>query len=132
MKDLIDKFIAAERDISEEKGGFSLFALFLREDGINTWDLVVSAPWFGKNELATLKYISEKLRSHLRKHDFLNLSRIVLLDPDDDRVKDLQNRFQIEHDKVEVRNAEFFDMQMSRAYIITASPNAAGVHQSVR
>ncbi len=132
MKDLIDRFIAVEKDIADEKGGFSLFALFLREEGINTWDLVVSAPWFGKDELATLKYISEKLRSHLRKQDYLNLSRIVLLDPDDERVRGLQNQFQTEHDKVEVRNAEFFDMQMSRAYIITASSNGVTAHGRVR
>lgn len=35
MKQLIEKFIFLERQISTEKGEFSLFALFLQEDTQN-------------------------------------------------------------------------------------------------
>jgi hypothetical protein len=52
MKEFIDKYIELERSISYEKGDFSLFALFLREDAADIWDLVVAAPWI---ELVSVK-----------------------------------------------------------------------------
>jgi hypothetical protein len=120
MPNLIDKFKAAERDISSEKGPFALFALFQREDGlIDKWDVVVSAPWFGDSKPAILNYIVDKLESHLDHDDWLAVSRIITLDPNDDRIRRLQEEFsdgQLHH----VWNRRFFDMQMREAYILTA------------
>jgi len=48
MKQILDKFVSLERDIASEKGEFSLFALFLREDAEDNWDLLASAPWLEK------------------------------------------------------------------------------------
>jgi hypothetical protein len=44
MKELLGKFVELEQRLSQERGEFSLFALFLREDASDKWDLVVSAP----------------------------------------------------------------------------------------
>ena len=40
MKQTIEKLASLERDIASEKGESSLFALFLREDANDTWDLL--------------------------------------------------------------------------------------------
>lgn len=32
MKEIIEKFVTIEKELSDEKGDFNLFALFLRED----------------------------------------------------------------------------------------------------
>ena len=45
MKKFIEKIVSLEQTISTEKGDFVFFALFLREDAQDKWDLVVSAPW---------------------------------------------------------------------------------------
>ena len=50
MNQLVEKLASLERDISSEKGDFSLFALFLREDAYDRWDLLVSSPWIEINE----------------------------------------------------------------------------------
>ena len=45
-KQLVKKFVSLERDVSAEKGGFSLFGLFHREEAsFDKWDLVIAAPW---------------------------------------------------------------------------------------
>jgi hypothetical protein len=44
MRKILDKLTKLEISISNEKGPFDLFALVLREDGFDKWDLVASAP----------------------------------------------------------------------------------------
>src|SRR3989337_3385070 len=83
MKKFIEKIAALEQSISTEKGDFVLFALFLREDAQDKWDLVVSAPWIEVNKKEALSYLTNELRSHLRSQEMLTLSRIVLVDNDD-------------------------------------------------
>jgi hypothetical protein len=69
-----------EHDIASEKGEFSLFALFLREDADDTWDLLASAPWLEANNRESLDYLVNQLRSRLDTQELLSLSRIVLLE----------------------------------------------------
>lgn len=45
MNSLVEDLLKIEKSLSAEKGAFSLFALFLREDAAGKWDLVISAPW---------------------------------------------------------------------------------------
>src|SRR2546425_8819756 len=90
MNELLDKFIAIEKQIAEERGGLSLFALFLREDAENKWDVVVSAPWFGEDQKTVFEYIVEKIRSRLDPSELLTLSRIILIEPEDESLKAVQ------------------------------------------
>ena len=41
----IEKFRKFMEEAASERGAFTAFALFLREDAPGVWDLVVSAPW---------------------------------------------------------------------------------------
>jgi hypothetical protein len=45
VKELVQKFIEIEHNISGKYGTFNLFALFLREDSPDKWDLVIASPW---------------------------------------------------------------------------------------
>lgn len=67
MKGMIDKFKEIESSLSEEKGEFNLFALFLREDSANKWDLLVSADWIEDNKSDSLQLIAQKVQEHLEK-----------------------------------------------------------------
>ena len=62
MKQIIEKLASLERDIASEKGEFSLFALFLREDAEDKWDLLASAPWLEPNNRESLEYLVNRLR----------------------------------------------------------------------
>ncbi len=121
MNELLDKFIAIEKQIAEERGGLSLFALFLREDAENKWDVVVSAPWFGEDQKTVFEYIVEKIRSRLDPSELLTLSRIILIEPEDESLKAVQRAIHVEHGRIEILDSNFFGLQIKHAYIITSN-----------
>ncbi len=66
MKEIAEKLVQVEQKITQEKGSFNLFALFLREDAPDVWDLVVAAPWISKNKEKSINYIAEIINKSLR------------------------------------------------------------------
>lgn len=120
MKQMIDKLAALEHDIASEKGEFSLFALFLREDVENKWDLLASAPWLETNEKAGLEYLVNQIRSRLDTQELLSLSRIVLLENDNPVLEAVRRAIRVRHGRVEVEDSEFFGVSIKHAYLITS------------
>ena len=130
MKALVDKLVVVERDISSEKGGFSLFALFLREDSPNKWDVVASAPWFKAHDPQALDYIAKELQSNLQTDELVSISRIVLVDDDNPGLQAIQRMVRIEHGNFELIDSIVFGMHIKHAYVITSkrepTPLSAG------
>ena len=92
MKQLVDnKFKSIAKEVAEERGEPSLFALFLREDAENKWDLVVAAPWLNTDKIEDINYIADKLKHHLDVSELLFISRIILLDIYDPIVQSINN-----------------------------------------
>ena len=120
MKELVEKLRSLEVQIAKQKGEFSLFALFLREEAPDKWDLVVSASWFWREQKKTLNYLAEKLRSHLTRDELLILSRIVLIDATDPGLEAIHGTVDVEHGATEVMNCNFFGLEIRHAYIITS------------
>ena len=120
MKELVSKFVSLEQEIAQEKGNFAFFALFLREDVPDRWDLVVSAPWFSTDTKETLDYLVGKIKPRLKESELLMLSRIVLVSPSDLSLRAIHKAVQIEHGAVEVSNSNFFGLVIKQAYIITS------------
>lgn len=125
VTELTDRFGRLESRISTEKGGFSLFALFQREDVPDRWDLIVAAPWVMSDRDGALDYFIEKIKSVLGAQELINLSRIVFADPDDASVADLNRAIRVEHGGVEVRDSTFFGLPVKHALIITSKEPAA-------
>lgn len=119
MTSMVEKFIKAEREMSSEKGSFLLFALFLREEAPNVWDVVVAAPWVAKDELGSLRYIWKKLQRVLHPKEVMKLSRIVPIDVDNPGLASLRRAVSVEHGSVEIKDSELFGHQIKRAYVIT-------------
>lgn len=120
MKQLIEKLVFLERQISAEKGEFSLFAFFLREDAQNKWDLVVSAPWIKADKKETLDYFAKLLRSSLDIQELLSLSRIVLIDINNPGLEAIHKAVRVEHGTVEIKDSNFFGLDIKHVYIITS------------
>ncbi len=120
VTDLTQKFADFESRISGEKGDFALFALFMREDSPDRWDLMVSAPWTGDDKQSAVNYFVGQIKSSLGDQGLTSLSRIVVIDPQDAAVQALNRAIQIEHGRVEVRDSEFFGLAVKHAYIITS------------
>lgn len=121
MKQTIEKLASLERDIASEKGEFSLFALFLREDADDTWDLLVSAPWLEVNNRESLDYLVNQLRSRLDTQELLSLSRIVLLEKGNPVLEAIHKEIKVRHGMAEVMDNTSFGVPIKHAYIITSA-----------
>ena len=75
---------------------------------------------FGTDKQKTLDYFISEISSSLGAQDLTNLSRIVLIDPDDVAVQNLNRTIRVEHGGVEVRDSSFFGLPIKHAFIITS------------
>jgi hypothetical protein len=119
-RELSDKFRELESGVADEKGDFVLFALFMREDAPDRWDLIIAAPWVGSDKRDAVDYFVNQIKSRLGEQTLTRLSRIVVVDPQDAAVQDLNRVVQIEHGGVEVRDGTFFGLPVKHAFIITS------------
>jgi len=120
MKAIVDKLIIQEKEMANEKGQFHLFALFLREDAPDKWDLLVAASWINKDKVAALKYVASKVQTCLKRDELVKLSRIVIIDDDNPALGAIQRTVHIEHGVVEIKNSSFFGLNIRHAYLITS------------
>ena len=120
MKEFAEKLATVERQIAAEKGAFLLFALFLREDALDLWDLLVAAPWIEANKAEALRYLVSKLNTVATQDELARLSRIVIIEKDQPGLSAIQSAFHIENGLVDVQASNFFGLQIKRAYIITS------------
>lgn len=120
MKELINKYRYLERLISREKGDFILFALFLREDAVDKWDLAVAAPWIDANRKDALSYIANQVQARFKPEELASLSRIVLINQTNPALRTINRTVTIKHGTAEVQNPDFFGFQIKHAYIVTS------------
>ena len=118
--ELPTEFAKLESDISVAKGDFALFALFLREDLSDRWDLMVSAPWASEDKKGALKYLITRIKADLGSAGLTQLSRIVFIDPNDVAVRNLNRAIHVEHGAVELRDRNLFGLAIKHAFIITS------------
>jgi hypothetical protein len=132
MRELLDRFIQLERTLAQERGEFGLFALFLREDagaGSGTsgyfgysakWDLIVAAPWIEGDRKEALSYITRSIQRVFTPQELSQLSRIVLVDLANPEVATINRAVTVQHGQDEIRDSNFFGLQIKHAYIITS------------
>lgn len=120
MRDYAEKFKAIESEISEQKGPFNLFALFLREGSPSAWDLLINAPWADDDKSEALKLIAKRVTDQLGSSGMTYLSRIVLIEPDNPGFEAITKAFSAEHSWIEVKESNFFGLQIEHAYIVTS------------
>lgn len=121
IETIAEKLCKVERELSDEKGDFSLFAIFDREDGIGRFDVVVAAPWIGDEEKAAIIAIADKITARLTKQEVVMLSRVVVLSPDDDFVRTINARFEAKHKMLRTFNINVNDVPIRDGFIITSS-----------
>ena len=120
MKEIAEKLKSYEEIMAKEKGPFDLFALFLREDAPGKWDLVVASDWIEKNKEKSFKYIAGIVQKALSKEELLKLSRIVLIDKTNPALEAMHRAMHVEHGIAEIRDSNFFGLQIKHAYLITS------------
>jgi hypothetical protein len=118
--EVTQKFTEFESSIAAEEGAFALFALFMREEVPDRWDLIVSAPWVGNDNQSAVEYFVTQIKTRLGAQALTSLSRIIVIDPENAAVQDLNRTIQTEHSGIEVRDRYFFGLPVKHAYIITS------------
>ncbi len=124
MKEILDKLISIEKEVTKERGALDLLALFLRENSPNKWDILVSAGWVSKDYIGSRKYLSHKIQSQFTGSELVKTSRLVIIDSDNPGLAEVL-AINTDNDIVEVRNREFFDLDIRHAYLITTARKAA-------
>ncbi len=124
MNEIVEKLVQVEREMASERGRFLVFALFLREDAPDLWDVIVAAPWVTADKSGSLQYISSKLSSVLAPDELTKLSRIVLVEPDSPALSALQKAVHIDHGTAEIRDSSFSGLPIKHAYLITSRREA--------
>jgi hypothetical protein len=123
VKELVQKFIEIEHNISGKYGTFNLFALFLREDSPDKWDLVIASPWISKDKQSALKCVAEYVRGALDTNELLMLSRIVILDDKNKALDAINKAISTTHGAIEIRDSDIFGLRIKHAYLITSLKN---------
>jgi hypothetical protein len=119
MKEIAQRLGEVERSLAAKKGKFDLFALFLRHDAPDVWDLVVAAKWIDVDRPAALKEITKHVQTALRA-DITKLSRVSIVDRDSAAARAVASAVDVEHGLAEVRNGNFFGLNIDHAYFITS------------
>jgi hypothetical protein len=120
MKEQVYKFQKVEKSLSESKGQFELFALFLREDSPDKWDLLISSEWARANKKASINTIIKEIRKELTKQELLMLSRIIIIDKDNAALKAMHQGMRVEHGLAEISDSNFSGLAIKHAYLITS------------
>ena len=123
MKKLISKLQDIELELSKEFGELRLFALFLRNDSPNRWDLLVSAEWTDDDRYSGLSIVSKKLQKHLIANEIILISGIVMVLPDYPILDVALDACEVKHGFVDVPPYLFSEYDIERAFFITAQRN---------
>jgi hypothetical protein len=120
MRNLAEKLRGLEQALSEEKGPFNLFALFLREDAPDVWDLVVAADWIEADRPKALAEISKRVRSYLRSEEITKIARVVIVEKTNPALKAIVSAVAVDHGVAEIANSNFFGLEIKHAFVVTA------------
>jgi len=127
MKEIIEKLKSEITALEKEKGPLLIFAIFLREDPLEKWDIIISATWLNSEEMSAYKLISSRLRDALNDSELLQFSRIVILDPEDPVVSFLLDLQTIKNGGYQELSGEVlsdkFKFTIKRAYLLRSQKN---------
>jgi len=113
------KFQLLGDTISEAHSDLALFAILRRPEAFGAWDVIVGIPWTPKKMKGLIGYVSDLLFDRLSKAEMMTMSRIVLLQPDEETVDRLVTRATPWKNGIERLDRDFLidDMLILEGYI---------------
>jgi len=121
MNELIQKMVKIEKYFVRQKGDFQLFALFLRDGSPGKWDVLVSAGWIDADKQQALKIITEQLTTKLNKDELMSLSRVVVINKDNETIPAINQLISVKHQVTEIYDKNFFGLDIKQAFLISSS-----------
>jgi hypothetical protein len=124
MSDIIAALEEIERELSQQKGPFTLFAAFERQDIPSRWDVLVAAPWIERDNEQALRLLAAEIKKRLPPAEMVRVSRIVILSPDDASVRAITSARSVEHSRTPFNEASDLGLPAERGFLITSRPAA--------
>lgn len=128
MKETIDRLKNAVVALEKKYSSFVICALFLREEPLEKWDIIISAPWLNPEKMDSYQIISAMLQQYLNESEFVQFSRIVILNQDDPVVSYLLSLETVANGGYkELRSDELsekFKFTIKRAYLLRSQTTA--------
>lgn len=118
----IEKLKSVIRLLEEKKGDLLIFAIFLREEPLEKWDVLVAADWLNSVDMDAYKVVASNIQQALDGSELVQFSRVVILDQDDPVVSFLLDLETIKNGGYKELNAETlsekFKFVIKRAYLL--------------
>lgn len=114
LRKLMDK-------IEAQRGRFTLFGLFMREESPGKWDLALSAPWLEQGKLKALGEFVKEMSDNLGEEQVLSFSRIVTLNRDDPTLHAILEEVGGMRKPIERQGRNLFGLPIEHAYILRAT-----------
>ena len=123
---IVEKFRAAEEQVAQERGRFSLFGLFELEEVSGKWDLVAAAPWLSASRNDIQELIDE-LNAFFNVQDWKIIAAVVPIKEPSDFVDAVNQKYHLEHGIEEIGRTYVNGLYISHAFLITSNPSPAQV-----
>ena len=121
----LEKLAAIERSLSRERGDFEVFGVVLPEESLEQWDLIVAAPWLDSHTLKSYQVVAAALQATFTPDDWLDFSRIVILEKGSPFLEDVLALTSVEHGLYEIMNMTLYLIFIMSFYIITSKRRPA-------
>jgi len=128
MNEMFEGFLRLEKSLSEKKGVFRLFALFMRLDAPGSWDLVVSATWVDRDKVGALNAIASEMKVQLRPEWTTSISRIVPVPGSSEVVQTVASFCNASHNIFQLMDLTLGRIPIKHAVIFTAEIGSPGTH----
>ncbi|HIE02140.1 MAG TPA: hypothetical protein EYP59_17955 [Thiotrichaceae bacterium] len=115
-----NKFCTIERELSEEKGPFKLFALIELEEVPGQWDVVMSSKALPDRDMKTLRFVVNKIYAIVNQKEIVNVSRVIVLDVNEPFVIEIEKFLSRMHNPKEIFNCEIDELKIKQAHIIVS------------
>lgn len=110
----------AMHDLAAKRGEFTLFALLMRADAPDTWDLLVSAPWLESGKLKATEEFVRSLAQSIGKESLQQFARVLALGDNDTPVKFILENIPVEDGEIHIRSTDLRGIQIEKAIIFRA------------
>jgi hypothetical protein len=126
------KYKKAVDELEPRFGKFILFAVFLREDAPDRWDLLVSSARLEEEKLLGLSEFAKELKRIVGEEEFKKLSRIVTLNRDETGLWIILRSVRATGGVTEVRDVNFSGVQVIHGFVFRADKRDAELETTER
>ena len=105
--------------LTKQQDNFSVFALVKLKIYKKKWDIIVCADWLPQRKKEAIEMIVKQLKETLTEVEFLKVSGVVVLDRNEDFIKEL---YALEQDSKEYKNIIISSLSIKKLHVLQMIP----------